>query len=469
MSLPGPATTINSLPDNVFVQIFSLCRMHEVGLAFRSYYPWKWRRLAHVCRTWRHIMFASSRYLRLEIYCTHGTPVKKKLGYLPTFPIVISYYDSRRLGAEQDNLFAALENRDRVRVIDLCRVPHTLFERLATVMQEPFTALTFLRLELTYGNPSPVISDTFLGGFAPRLETICISGFSFPGALTLLSSAHDLVQLSLSDIPPAGYIPPEAMVATLGALPRLESLNFKFELGTSYPDQIRPLPITRTVLPALTIFCFMGLFKYFEDFVAQIDTPQLNCLRIGYLEQEVTDFQIPQFCKFLSLSEKFKLSRFIHAEIFIMSPNVINIELDRCSQSSFYFSVQREAVGQVVSQISPMLSVDRLSIHSCIEHTGGGIPWLVLFYQFTSVKALSVHDDLSWNIHLALDDVTGDRAAEVLPALELLRLHGRHKPAKSMEGFAGKFVTARQNVGRPVTVVDEEEFEKRLDMLDAII
>jgi hypothetical protein len=51
------------------------------------------------------------------------------------------------------------------------------------------------------------------------------------------------------------------------------------------------------------------------------------------------------------------------------------------------------------------------------EWLGDGIRWLELFRPFTATKALSVDDELSSYIPLALKNVTSDRAAEVLPAL----------------------------------------------------
>jgi hypothetical protein len=98
----------------------------------------------------------------------------------------------------------------------------------------------------------PIIPDTFLGGSAPRLKTIYIADIPYPAAPTLLSSARDLVNVDLRDIPSSGFIPPEAMVASLAALPKLQSLTFGFEWGMSYHDRIRLPSITRTVLPALT-------------------------------------------------------------------------------------------------------------------------------------------------------------------------------------------------------------------------
>ncbi|KAH8978482.1 hypothetical protein EDB86DRAFT_912679 [Lactarius hatsudake] len=305
----------------------------------------------------------------------------------------------------------------------------------------------------------PVFPDTFLGGSAPRLQTIYMSRTPFPAAPTVLSSARDLVQVNLRNIPPAGYIPPEAMVASLAALPRLKSFTFQFDFEMSYPVRMRLLPVTRKVLPALTTFHFKGLFEYFEDLVAQIDAPQLNGLRIEYLEQEPTEFQIPQLCKFFDRSEKFKLSRFKHGDLFV-EPGTVVIDFLN-DQLSFTLSVQEEAIGQVVNQISAILSdVTRLVIGSNCSDLGDDITWLELFRPFTSVETLSVDEELSPHIALVLNNITVKRAAEVLPALELLRLV--NEPVI----FVKKFVATRQYMGHPVTVIDEEEFEDRLNVLD---
>ena len=271
--------------------------MHEISRATWGYRTWKWHRLAHVCRTWRHILFATSRHLHLEHVCTPRTQLKKILGYLQAFPIVVSfdYFGD----SNEDNLIAALQYRDRVQVVEIVVSP-SVFEVLSRVIQEPLPALTHLRLE-SYQYPFvalPIMPGTFLGGSAPRLQTICISGISFPAAPTLLSSTRDLVDVDLHNIPPSGFILPEAMVASLAALSKLESLTFGFERGMSYHDRMRLPSITRTVLPALTKFSFDGLFEYFEDFVALIDAPQLNYLHIKYLDEDARiDYQIPQLCK----------------------------------------------------------------------------------------------------------------------------------------------------------------------------
>ncbi|KAH9066939.1 hypothetical protein EDB83DRAFT_2519255 [Lactarius deliciosus] len=312
----------------------------------------------------------------------------------------------------------------------------------------------------------PALPDTFLGGSAPSLQTVYMSGIPFPAAPTLLSSARGLVDVDLRDIPPTGWIPPEAMAACLGALPGLKFFTFEFDWNMSYPDRMHLLPTTRTVLPALVRFLFKGLFEYFEDLVAQIDAPQLVSLRIEYLEREVSDFQIPQLCKFFDRSESLKLSQFRHADLSVLS-DVVTINLNQRGGSFFHLSVQEDAIGQMVDQIPAMFSnVGSLFIDSKNPNAmdppllGEGVQWLELLPPFTAVKALRADCELSGHISLALNSVAEESAAEVLPALELLCLESE------LVAAVVKFVAARRNMGRPVNVVNERwKFEERFHAL----
>ncbi|KAH9172988.1 hypothetical protein EDB89DRAFT_1962066 [Lactarius sanguifluus] len=337
-----------------------------------------------------------------------------------------------------------------------------------TQWQGPFPALTRLSLESKKYGIMPVLPGTFLGGGAsvPRLQKICLDGIPFPAAPILLFSARDLVDVNLRDIPDTGYISPEAVATSLAALSRLKNLTLGFRWGPSNPDRIRQLPTTRAVLPALAHFSFSGFFEYLEHFVAQIDAPQLDCLGIEYLEywdeEEIADYQIPQLCKFVDRSEKLKLSWFRRMDLRI-ELNTVRIELVHGGQSSFKLSIQDEGITQVLGQICGTLSnVDCLFIGSgntdFDELLGDDIEWLQLLRTLTAVKVLSVQDELSHHVALALEHITWERAAEVLPALELLCL--QDWPVASVE----KFVAARRNVGRPVTFVNTlRELQDRLE------
>ena len=128
-------------------------------------------------------------------------------------------------------------------------------------MQEPFPALAYLELE-TKDDAAPVIPDSFLGGFAPDLGTLLLTGvpIPFPGLRKLLLSAADLVTLSLSKIPHSGYFPPEAMVTCLSALTRLEVLDFEFVSPRSRPYRETDVRLRRRALssPLSMRCCSLG-------------------------------------------------------------------------------------------------------------------------------------------------------------------------------------------------------------------
>ena len=79
--------------------------------------------------------------------------------------------------------------------------------------------------------------------------------FLFPALPVFIFSASNLVELSLRNVPPSGYISPEALVTDVAALLRLEILDVGF---TSYPDLIPPPPITILILPTRQSLSFTG-------------------------------------------------------------------------------------------------------------------------------------------------------------------------------------------------------------------
>ncbi|KAH9166917.1 hypothetical protein EDB89DRAFT_179680 [Lactarius sanguifluus] len=460
-SLRRPATTTNFLPDDVLLEVFDLFRIEEATTSRRL--PWKWQRLAHVCRTWRDIILASSSRLNLELLCTHGTPVRNNLRHFPPFPIVIHFPGTFLVSRNEDNvnILAALEHPDRIRNIKLS-LPCLLVGNVVTVMQRPFPALTHLWLHSRDDGHTLVIPDSFLGGCAPRLQEIYLDGISFPAAPTLLSSACNLVDIHFYNIPNTGYISPEAMAASLTALSRLKHLTFRLQWQFwPDPDQISQPPITRTVLPALTTFFFNGFFEYLEEFVAQIETPQLHRVGIEYLDGVLDfDFRIPQLCMFIDRSEKLKQSQSRHVDL-EFQPGTFVIDWGR---SSLKLSIQFNGITGFLSQICGTPSnVDSLFIISRDYEDSGiepddDIEWLEVLRPFTVVKTLRVRNQASRCVALELGKFVGEETAGVLPALELLCLE--KQPATSVEGF----VAARRNVGRPVTFANKRsEFQERLE------
>jgi hypothetical protein len=155
--------------------------------------------------------------------------MQKALEVWPALPIVIRRQGgiSRAQGA--NNIIAALELHNRVCEIDFDNIPNTLLEQIMK-MEDPFPVLTSLVLCHRSRNiNAPPLPGLFLGGSAPRLQILTLVGITFPALPKLLSSTHDLVTLSLWDIPLSGYISPDTIVTGLSALTRLQKLVLWFQ------------------------------------------------------------------------------------------------------------------------------------------------------------------------------------------------------------------------------------------------
>ena len=281
-----PRVTIETLPEDVLLDIFEFYRAATVDYIIS--WPWPWNRLVHVCQRWRCLVFASPLRLDLCLRCISKTPVRETLDVWPPLPIEIDLVQPHD---DMDNVIALLEHCDRVRNISILNLTSSQLERLAPMMQGPFPALTLLQLLVL--NTAQVLPDMFLGGSAPRLQTLILRGTPLLGLPRLLLSATDLSYISLEEIPHIGYISPEAMVTCLSALTRLIRLIIGFQSPASRPDQRgrRPPPLTRVILPALEEFRFQGVSEYLEDLMARIDAPQLRILDISLFNQVIFDIQ----------------------------------------------------------------------------------------------------------------------------------------------------------------------------------
>ena len=466
------ATTIGMLPDNVLLEIFDFYRQN---LPYTLRATWRWHSLVHVCQRWRLVVFGSPHRLNLQLLCTHRTPVRRYLGIWPAFPIVINYRNSGGGGitpGDEDNVVAALERRDRVCYVRLA-VTDSQLGKMALAMQGPFPMLTHLHMGSDDGN-AQVVPAKFLGASAPRLQTIYLHRIPLPSLPKLLMSTNDLVKLELRRIPPTGYIPPDAMVACLAALPKLDTFHIGFKSATSRPDRIPPPPETRTILPTLTSFEFKGASEYLEDLVAQIDSPQLDRTFIVYFNQLI-DFQTAQLSRFFDRSIGPKLSSFGHAQVAFFSDWVTfdtYLHEDHSSSDSgtATITISCEGIDWQVSHISQVLSYLSATVSNVIhlklkvEPDGlqlkgmDDVEWQYLLRQCSIVKTLYVSQELAGNVAYELDHIAEDLVSEVLPSLDLICLAGQ--PASSIENF----ITARKLSGFPVSVVESTtEFTNRLE------
>ena len=327
-------------------------------------------------------------------------------------------------------------------------------------MDVPFPELTHLFLA-SDEKMVRALSDSFLGGSAPLLQTLYLKGIPFPRLPKLLLSTTHLVTLYLESIPHSGYLSPEAMVAALATLNSLDQLWLKFQSPRSRPDRRSPPP-TRVVYPTLTQFQFKGASEYLEDLVARIDAPRLGKLQITVFNQII--FDMPQFIQFISHTPTLKAPE-VARVVFEDGASRVNFSSPTSGYEHFEVNIscveldwQVSSLEQVFTSCLPHLStLEGLFIDS----PGGWRPdwqdnventlWLELFHPFTSVKNLYLSHTFARRIVSALQELAEGRRIEVLPALENIFLEGLEFLGP-VEKAIGPFVAMRQVTGHPIAV-----------------
>jgi len=295
---------IDMLPDNALLEIF---HFYKDDVANQTHFTWRWKTLTQVCRRWRHVVFGSPRRLDLRLVCTSMTPNGRLLDVWPPFPTIVLQASQFPVVGENGvkNLMAALECRDRLSGIYVFDIHGPVLETLVTVLHEPFPVLTDLLL-ISTDESVPVLPETFLGGFAPRLQSFGLSGIPFPSFPKFILSFTHIVALHLSEIPSSGYLSPEAMATCLAALPNLGFLFIGFRSPPSRLLQLSPPHLTRAALPALYSLDFSGVSEYFEDFVTRIYTPRLTRLSIVFFMDLI--FDIPRLRNSSTIQKVLNLS-----------------------------------------------------------------------------------------------------------------------------------------------------------------
>ena len=154
----------------------------------RRYPGSKWHLFVHVCRGWWQVAIASPLRLDLRILCTSRTPVEKNPVIGQTFidHLFIDFDDFNDFSdwpdggdaSGEDNVISALEHVDRICDVRL-NVTGSELEEISTVMQEPFLALTTLRI-VSGDLDAPILAVEFLGGSAPHLQNIYLDSVPFP-------------------------------------------------------------------------------------------------------------------------------------------------------------------------------------------------------------------------------------------------------------------------------------------------
>ena len=472
---PFTRTTIRALPDNVLLEIFDFY-LHKtqwwrsVAVAGGRRVPRHedlWHTLVHVCRSWRCVVLASPRRLNIQLFCTGKRPVKKNIW--PELPIILHARiptEGRPRSQHVKNIVVTLKQQhNRICRITIRDIPNSLLKKFAAMKRTPFPTLTDVMFHPTRERAVPVRLDSFLGGSAPRLQSLRFDSIPFPALGKLLLSSCDLSELTLDNIPHSGYISPVAMVSSLSRLTRLRRLVLKFQSPRSRALRGRRVPpsLTPIFLPSLFILHFKGDSEYLEDMLARMNTPLHVQFTITFFNQLV--FDTPLLRNVISRAETFFTPH--RAEISFSSDIVLvtlkengRIEAEvlvlkiLCRPSDWQLSSLAQVIG---SSIPPLPTLERLELregHYRPQHWQDDIEntqWLEILRPFTSVKDLILSGQLVRLVAPVLGDLIGESVAEELPALQNIFVEGV-LPSGSLRKEIGQFITARQISGLPVAV-----------------
>ena len=516
----GQVVSVDMLHDDVLLEIFDF--YVGVDLLSQKGIPVDmWRTLVRVCRRWRSLVFGSPRRLKLRLVCLSRTRTRKRLDAWPTLPLIIQGHTSSFV---MDNLIAALERKDRVCKIDLTYYDSLEPGKFWAAMREPFPNLTHLCLEarteptsrngnLTpdWGPPEPPrvqdVSDSFLGGSAPRLQSFRINAVRLQGLQKLLLSATHLIDLHLFDIP--DYISSQRMVTCLSVLTGLQTLSLAFQrdIYPSYQESRHPPSPTRVVLPALRYFQFTGAGKYLENLVALIDAPELDKLTIslnyrGYNNPELAQFicRIPKLgvpCEARVVFHEARIAIRVRFPSQIFGHKLLDVGIpfkDLCyGPTSEEVDFQVHRLAQVCdSLLTTVSTVENLYIYEASDSIfcwsgDWDLPWLDLLRPFIALKNLYIFKEFAQRVASALEyldegsiseldsnsemgssseagsnpEAGGNSEAgiiseessnsELLPSLQNIFVRGLQPSGHIGEGLE-QFIAARRRTGHPIAV-----------------
>ncbi|KAI0294009.1 hypothetical protein BC826DRAFT_1104886 [Russula brevipes] len=374
---------------------------------------------------------------------------------------------------EEDNLTAALEHRDRVQRIFLWCV---LTPRLVSAMQEPFPELKDLEIITGPGTEQPaILLDSFLGGSAPRLQTLRLQDVRGPALQRLLLSAHNLTKIHIT-VPQDSVlsVSPEAMVTCLSTMTKLGDLNLDLPSIRSGLDPLgasgcRP-PQTRTVLPSLTVFAFEGNNEYLGDFVARIDAPLLEDIKIIF---DLLHFDTLQLLLFIDRTGRFK--QLVQARLTVFDDRIELTAFPHTMSSGCHILVlettctrgdldddhdaQLSSLVRICAHSFPPFStLERLAIAGDTDWEGPipegqleDLPWLEFLRPFTSVKDLYLCKEIALRVVPVLCELAEEGVTEVLPVLQNIVLVG-NQPLGVAGELVAALVAARQLSGHILTI-----------------
>jgi len=424
----------------------------------------------------------------LQLLCSCNTPVRKKLDYWPQIPIAINDKALHDLTpTQEDNLLAAFEISNCVYSVTLA-LEDLLMKKIVMMMQKPFPMLTYLWLS-SHHFTLPI---KFLGEHAPCLQEITLTGLSGPP--NFFVSTSDLVELHLfclQDPLPSS----KAMVKGLAAMIRLKSLAINICVPSNTRQTQTQLPVAQAVLPSLNQFQFNGPYRYLENLVSKLNTPQLFDLTIQISICSEFNLQVPNIFQFIDHAKGLKQAKFTHANIQMIRD--INVDMviiclnnawagkshiphltlkanHPCQPNpTFNLNWQLQLVKHLLIQASAIIStthhlsvviLQKPRMFEGIKKAkiNDDTKFFRLLEQFHAVKTLHIERQLTKLLFPAPTKSAHKliQVTKVLPALHLLNLEGLSP--RSLKQLQLNF--KKQLRHHPLTVIENQEEFERLKM-----
>ena len=381
------------------------------------------------------------------------------LEHSPPLPLVIDYESDITTDDEEGIILVLKQQRDRVLRVRLA-VPLTNLQTFIAAMDEEYPILEYLIILQIEGNNAIMrFPETFQ---APHLRQLVLRGFALPIGSRLLTTAESLVTLYLSMIHPSTYFHPNTLLQWISFMPQLETLVIKFKVpipNHGVEGQLTRMPdIAPVILPTLRYFEFRGGSAYLEALVYRITIPRVEKIHIEFFNQ--LKFSIPRLVQLLGAAENLK--RFDSANLRFSVDQVDAAihphgELQMYAVAIFVFcwhlDWQVSSAVQISNSLSQMFSaVEHLNLshdehdlssedHNEVDRT----EWRKLLRPFRNVKTLRIKDSLAKDLSRCLQLEDGELPLELLPELQEL--------ACDIGDAFTSFIDARQNAGRPVTLV----------------
>ena len=445
---------IRNLDNDTLLQIFSHYRLEDED-------NWNlrltWRKLAHVCRRWRLLMFDSSSHLDMRLHIANNSPSLDTLSHLPPLPLIIDYLDGTRTMTRKDvgNIQLGLrQHGQRVRQVTL-RAPSSSFHVWLEPMNEHFPRLEDLSLSCTTADDlSLVLPEKFQ---APGLRRLALHGIGLPKGFPLLTFTIALSTLSLTHIEASCYLPPGHLITQIQGLPHLEELTFGFAIPIPFPSS-DGAPITPVTLPTLRRLTFRGVGAYLDNFVAQINTPLLERLSLTLFFELAVN--LVNLTKFIQRTEGLRcfVSRVIltkdGASIYAghyeqQGIGRLNLHVNSRPRALDWqidlVILVCHALGDVLSIMKKLtLDADEDGMPSDWENILDSMLWHGLLLPFVGVKWLHIGSSLALTLAQALGSGAGGLALLALQELEVSL-----KIDLAQEAFSS-FIKTRESMARPV-------------------